>query len=487
MGWKDLRTFLAHLESQDQLVRYSDPVTPEPGLRAIGRAAADMGHTGPAVIVDNVQGYGNARIAMNVHGSWANHALMLGMPKTATLKEQFHELERRWDNYPGEVVFTEDAPCKENVVQGAELNLLELLPLHKINEQDGGFYLSKASVVTADPDQPEDLDTTNVGIYRLQVQDRDTLAMQGLPFHDVAVHIRKSEERGEPLPVAICLGVEPMLSFMSSTPMAYDQSEYKFAAAVNGIPTELTRSGNGLPVPAGAEYVLEGEILPRVRVPEGPFGEFPGSYSGTRNQVVIKIKRVTHRTDPIFESLYLGRSWSEIDTLLGLNTCIPVYRQIKETMPEVKAVNALYQHGLTTIIAMDSRLGGYAKSVAFRLFSTPHGISYCKNCILVDGDVDPFDLNQVMWAMSTRLRGSSDVMVIEPTPGMPLDPGSEPPGMGCKIILDCTTPVSPEPQLRDVMMVEPIREAAAMQQQLTALHQSLSGKGQANTDATIQE
>jgi UbiD family decarboxylase len=181
-----------------------------------------------------------------------------------------------------------------------------------------------------------------------------------------------------------------MLSFVASTPLEYAQSEYKYCAALEGAPMQLTKTTDGyLDVPATAEYVLEGELQPRVRVTEGPFGEFPGSYSGARKQVLIKVKRVTHRRDPIFENLYLGRPWTEIDTLMALNTSIPLYKQISATMPEVKAVNAIYQHGLTVIIATDSRLGGYAKSVAFRAFSTPHGISYVKNVIVVDGDVDP--------------------------------------------------------------------------------------------------
>lgn len=473
MGFRDLRTYLVKLEEEGQLIQYDKQVVPEPDIRAISRGAADMGDTGPAVMINNILGHKDAKIAVNVHGSWANHALMLDMPKTSTLKEQFYELEKRWDSYPGQIDFVDNAPCQEVVVEGDDLNLLELLPLYKVNEHDGGFYLSKASVVSVDPDEPDNLDMVNVGIYRLQVQDKQTLAMQGLPFHDIAIHMRKNEELNKPTPVAICLGVEPMLSFMASTPIAYNQSEYKYAAAINGIPTELTKASiSGLPIPAGCEYVLEGEIIPRKRIPEGPFGEFPGSYSGTRQQVEITIKRVTHRKNPIFENLYLGRPWTEIDTLMGLNTCIPLYKQIRETMPEVKAVNALYQHGLTVIIATDQRLGGYAKSVAFRLFSTPHGISYCKTCILVDGNVDPFDLNQVMWAMSTRLRGSKDVMVIEPTPGMPLDPSSEPPGMGCKIIIDCTTPFGAEPKLRDTMLVDNIPEAADMQKILTEMQQA---------------
>jgi 4-hydroxybenzoate decarboxylase len=403
--------------------------------------------------------------------------LMLGMPKTATLKEQFYELDRRWESYPGEIKWVDRPACQE-VVLDKGFNLLELLPLFRVNQHDGGFYLSKASVVTKDPDDPDSIDKENVGIYRVQVLNADTLAMQGLAFHDIAIHIRKAEERNQPLPIAVCLGVAPMLSFVASTPLEYAQSEYKYCGALDGEPLELAKTTDGfLDVPAGAEYVLEGEVLPRVRVPEGPFGEFPGSYSGARKQVVIKVKRVTHRTDPIFENLYLGRPWTEIDTLMALNTCIPLYKQIRETMPEVKAVNAIYQHGLTVIIATESRFGGYAKSVAFRAASTPHGISYVKNIILVDGDVDPFDLNQVMWAMSTRIRGAQDVIVIPGTPGMPLDPGSEPPGMGVKVIIDCTTPVAPEPPMRDVKMVDHVEEAARFRDVLAGLQSRLGGEG----------
>jgi vanillate/4-hydroxybenzoate decarboxylase subunit C len=454
MGYADLRSFLQKLEAEGQLVQYHDEIAPEPDVRALMRGAADVGSDGPAVLLDNIVGYGGRKLVVNVHGSWANHALMLEMPKTASLKEQFVELDRRWDSYPGEVCWVDDPPCREVVLEAGRFNLLELLPLCRVNEHDGGFYLSKASVVTKDPDRPDDLETENVGIYRLAVLDADTLAMQALPFHDIAIHIRKAEERNEPLPVAICLGVDPILSFVASTPLTYDQSEYAFAAALSKAPMLLTKTADGLlDVPAGAEYVLEGHIVPGVRVPEGPFGEFPGSYSGVRRQVVIKVNRVTHRHDPIFENLYLGRSWSEIDTLLGLNTCVPLYKQIRETMPEVVAVNALYQHGLTAIISVAPRFGGYAKSVAFRAFSTPHGIAYVKNCILVDAEVDPFDLTQVMWALSTRVRGESDVILIPATPGMPLDPTSDPPGMGSKLIIDATTPVAPEPPLADMHLV----------------------------------
>jgi UbiD family decarboxylase len=166
------------------------------------------------------------------------------------------------------------------------------------------------------------------------------------------------------------------------------------------------------------------------------------------------VKTITHRKNPIFENLFMGRPWTEIDYLMGLNTCVPLYKQLKETMPEVVAVNAMYQHGLTAIIATSNRFGGYAKSVAFRLASTPHGISYCKNIILVDADVDPFNLEEVMWSLSVRVRADKDVIVIPNTPGMPLDPTSFPAGMGNKFIIDATQPTAPDGLLRDTRLID---------------------------------
>lgn len=471
--YNDLREFLDALEKQGQLIRWEEEVMPEPDIRLMMRGAVDIGPSCPAILLNNIKGCKGKRLAVNVHGGWYNHAVMMGMPKTTSMKDQFYELADRWDRYPGELQYVDNPPCQEVILD--DFNLLELLPVFKVNAYDGGFYSSKATVVTRDPDDFDNVDKENCGIYRLAYLDKNTVSMQGLPFHDVAVHLRAAEERGENLPVAIVLGVDPMLSFMSSTPLNYDQSEYKMVAALNGIPMRLAKTTDGkLNVPAGAEFVLEGEIIGRERVCEGPFGEFPGSYSGTRLQVQIKVKRVTHRKDPIYENLYLGRPWTEIDTLMGLNTCVPMYKQIRETMPEVVAVNALYQHGLTVVIALNPRFGGYSKSVAMRAASIPHGISYVKNIILVDGDVDPFDLTQVMWAFSTRLRGAQDVFVIPSTPGMPLDPGSNPPGMGVKIIIDATTACHPEPKMRDTKLVDKMAESETYKKKLMEMHAKLA-------------
>jgi 4-hydroxybenzoate decarboxylase len=454
--YKDLREFLATLEEEGQLVRVKEEVNPEPDIGAAGRAASRVPN-GPAVLFEKIKGY-KGQVVTNVHGSWQNHALMMGMPKDTSTKAQFEELNRRWDKFPipPNVVTRDEAPCKQNTMS-EDINLFEVLPLYRINEQDGGFFISKASVVSGDPEFPDDFNKQNVGTYRIQVKDKDRLGIQALAMHDIAVQLEKAERKNERLPIAIALGNTPLVTFMASTPVGYSQNEYEFVGALqDGVPTDIVKADTAphLFVPAGAEVVLEGYIIPRVRVVEGPFGEFPGSYSGARLQCEVQITHITYRTDPIFENLYLGMPWTEIDYLMALNTSVPLYKQIKESFPEVVAVNAMYSHGIGVIISTKCRYGGYAKGVAMRLLSTPHGMPYSKIVIIVDEYVDPFNLEQVMWALTTRVQPSKDVTLIENAAGMPLDPSSYPAGMTTKMIIDATTPVPPEPNPRTVELLK---------------------------------
>ena len=451
MSYKDLREFLAILEAENQLVRIKEPVMPEPDLSAIGRAAPNM-ENAPAIFVEKIRGYRNS-VVLNVHGSWQNHALMLGLPKDTPVKDQFFELDKKWSSYPVKPVWVQDAPSKEAKVTD-NINIFDLLPLFRVNKYDGGFYISKALVISRDPEDPGSFEKQNVGTYRIQVKGQDLVGIQPLPFHDIAIHLRKAEEQNKPLPIAIVLGNDPVISFMASTPIEYGQSEYDFAGALKGEPVELIKSEHGdLDIPARSEIVLEGCILPRTRKIEGPFGEFPGSYSGARLQPEVKIHTITHRNNPIFENLYLGMPWTEIDYLMALNTSLPLYRQIKKDFPEVVAVNAMYTHGIGVIVSTKSRFGGYGKAVAMRLLSTPHGMSYSKIVIVVDDFVDPFRLEQVMWALTTRVRPDKDVVLIPYAPGMPLDPASEPPGMHTKLIIDATTPAAPD-KTRDTELLD---------------------------------
>jgi 4-hydroxybenzoate decarboxylase len=442
-AYQDFREFLAVLDQEKQLLRVTDPMMPEPDLAAAAAAATRLGNRSPALLFNNVAGYSDVQIAMNVHGSWANHALALGLPQDTSIRDQFFEFVRRYRMYPGELERVKSAPWQEVVID-KEINLFDILPLFRLNLGDGAFFIDKACVVSRDPDDWNNDDVENVGCYRIQVKDRNHLGIQTVPQHDIALQLAHAEARGEDLPVAIVLGNEPLIMLMAATPMLYTQLEYKMAAVMQGQPYRVVQNEKGLDIPYGSEYVLEGRILGRKRQPEGPFGEFPGYYSGCHQYPVIEVDRVLHRKNPIYESVYVGRPWTELDYLQALTTSTPVFDQLNATFPEVIAVNALYTHGLVLIVSTKVRYGGFAKSVGLRVLSTPHGLGYAKVIIVVNEDVDPFDLNQVMWAISVRVNPAGDILMLPNLSENLLDPACQPSGMVQKMIIDATTPVSPD-------------------------------------------
>ena len=442
-AYQDFREFLAVLDQEKQLLRITDTMKLEPDLAAAAAAATKLGNRSPALLFNNVAGYSDVQIAMNIHGSWANHALAMGLPQDTAIRDQFFEFVRRYRMFPGQLERVTSAPWQEVVID-KDINLFEILPLFRLNQGDGAFFIDKPCVVSRDPDDWNNDDVENVGCYRLQVKDRNHLGIQTVPQHDIALQLAHAEARGEDLPVAIALGNEPIIFLMAATPMLYTQLEYKMAAVMQGQPYRVVQNAKGLDIPYGSEYVLEGRILGRKRQPEGPFGEFPGYYSGCHQYPVIEIDRVLHRKNPIYESVYVGRPWTELDYLQALTTSAPIFEQVNQTFPEVVAVNALYTHGLVLIVSTKVRYGGFAKAVGLRVLSTPHGLGYAKVIIVVNEDVDPFDLNQVMWAISVRVNPAGDVLMLPNLAENLLDPACQPSGMVQKMIIDATTPVPPD-------------------------------------------
>jgi 4-hydroxybenzoate decarboxylase len=442
-AYQDLREFLSVLEQERQLLRITEPVSLEPDLAAAACALTKLGEASPAIHFGNIGGYTGAQIVMNVHGSWPNHALALGMDKGAPLRDQFLEFVRRFQQYPGELERVASAPWQEAVID-QDVNLYDLMPLFRLNRGDGGYFIDKPCVISRDPDDWNNDDLENVGVYRLQVKGRNRIGIQTVPQHDIAVQLAHAESRGEDLPVAIALGNEPVITLMAATPMLYNQLEYKMAAVMQGKPYRVVKTAKGLDVPWGSEYVLEGRILARQREPEGPFGEFPGYYSGCHKYPVIEIDRVSHRKNPIYDSVYVGRPWTEIDFLQAMTTSAPIFVQLSTAFPELVAVNALYTHGLIVIVSTKTRYGGFAKAVGMHVLSTPHGLGYAKIVIVVDAEVDPFDLKQVMWAMSVKVNPAGDVMILPNLSVNLLDPAGQPGGIVHKMIIDATTPIAPD-------------------------------------------
>ncbi len=466
MPYKDLRDFLMRLESEGQLLRVEKEVLLEPDIGAAACAAGEIAG-GPAILFEKIRGYDRKKVVMNVHGSWKNYALMLDLPIDTPLRQLFHELVKKSDRFPVPSQVVNHAPLKE-IILTRDINIFEVLPVFRVNDYDGGPYLSKAVVVSKDPENSEN---QNLGIYRLQVKDKDRLGIQTSPQHDIAINLRKAEELNQPLPVTVAIGNDPAITLAAGMPLQYDEDEYEMAGALRGEPTEIIRAETvDLMVPAGAEVVLEGEIIPRKRSIEGPFGEYPGFYSATMKQAEIKIKAITLRKDPIlFENLYIGKPWSEHDYLIGPITSATLYRQLKAMAPEVVSVNAMYCHGYGTIVSTKSRMAGYGKIIAAKLLATPHGLVYPKLIVIVDEDIDPFNLNEVMWALVTRFRPDRDLILIPNTPGSTLDPTGHPPGLVTRMILDATKPVQPDLPLQGLSLLTPPKEATEWVERLNLM------------------
>jgi 4-hydroxybenzoate decarboxylase len=452
---RSLRDFLELLESQGQCITWPHAVMPEPDIRNIAVAANRDMMGGPAVVFDKIRGYPGKRVVVGVHGSFANIAAVMGRPKGTGIKALFYDLAARWGDQPAELprVKPEKAPVHEVRIE-KDIDLFDLLPLYRINAYDGGFYIGKADVVSRDPEDPDNFGKQNVGMYRIQPHGPDVFTLLSAPLHDIARHIETAEREGLPLKIALMLGNHPAVTMFAATPLGYEESEYAYASRMMGAPIELTESGNGLDILAHGEMCIEAEYIHGDRLVEGPFGEFPGTYSGVRRLPAFRITAISHRKDPIFENIYVGRGWTELDTLMGLNTCVPIYAALKQDFSEVEAVNALYHHGLTAIISVKNRFAGFAKSMALRALGTPHGLMYMKNVIMVDADVDPFDLNQVIWALSVRTR-ANDIYVLDNMAGILLDPSAVVPGKGHHLIIDATSPMPPDPIGIDAEMVNP--------------------------------
>src|SRR5258705_4520101 len=168
MAYDDLREFLQALDEQGQLVRITDEVTPEPDIADAANAATRLGDNAPALYFDNITGFTSARIAMNVHGSWANHALALGLPKDTGVKAQVEEFIRLWAKFPVKPVWRDNPPWAQNTQIGKDVNIFEVLPLIRLNDGDGGFYLDKAAVVSKDPEDPAEFGKHDIGTHLIR-------------------------------------------------------------------------------------------------------------------------------------------------------------------------------------------------------------------------------------------------------------------------------------------------------------------------------
>jgi 2,5-furandicarboxylate decarboxylase 1 len=258
---------------------------------------------------------------------------------------------------------------------------------------------------------------------------------------DTGGFLSMAEQAGEPLPIAIAIGVDPLTLIASQAIVAMDQDELEVAGALHGRPLPVVRClSNGLRVPAEAEIVLEGRILPKVREPEGPFGEFTQYYGPRGDRFVIEIDVVTHRRAPIFHTI-IGGGMEHL--LLGalpreasfLTTMQRIFPNVTDVYLSRGGVGRYHLH-----VQMRKTHEGSGKNVILAAFAMHHDV---KQVIVVDEDVDIHDPQEVEWAVATRFQADRDLVLVDHCRASRLDPTSRG-GVGAKLGLDATKPLDAE-------------------------------------------
>src|SRR6204780_2303722 len=360
--------------------------------------------------------------------SWIADALGVGV---ANLLSNFRNAVR----HPLPWVEVATAPVQEVVHE--KVDLLQQLPIPKHNELDSGPYITAALLIARNPKTG----IQNVSIHRCQVSGPDRIGVLLLPRHTLH-YFRMAEEAGEALEIALAIGVHPACILASQAIAALDVDEMEIAGALLGQPVEMVKCRtNRVRVPAYAEIVIEGRILPKVREPEGPFGEFPQYYGSRANRDVIQVDAITHRNNPIFhtivgggtEHLLLGGTPREATLLEHLQRSFASVRDVRLT----RGGTCRYH----LVVKIDKASQGEPKNIIMGAFAGHYDI---KQVVVVDMDVDIDDPTEIEWAIATRFQADRDLVVISGAQGSKLDPSSDE-GVSAKMGTDATKPLSTEP------------------------------------------
>ena len=317
---KDLRTFIKQLEDKGQLRRITAPVDPDLEIAEIANRMLQAG--GPALLFENVKG-SDIPVAVNLLGTLERVCWCFGMESPQELEAIGKKLALLYQPRPpkklsqavefGKALFDvvkakpdRDLfpPCQQVVLKDDEVDLTKL-PLLRVYSGDADKVITLGLMVTRDPETK----IPNVGVYRLQLQSKNTATVQWLSVRGPSRHLRKAAERGEKLEVAIAIGVDPLLILAAATPLPIDLSEWLFAGLYSGKGVNLAKCKTvDLEVPAHSEIVLEGTITPGEVGIDGPAGDHIGYYGPTRdNAPMLRFHCLTHRKDPIYLTSFSGR------------------------------------------------------------------------------------------------------------------------------------------------------------------------------------
>ncbi len=439
---KDLRQFLKVVKDlgPDFYVEVKKPLKPKFEPCVIQEKLAKEGRF-PVIYCPQIDG-SKLPLVTNLFGSYETLGLALDVDarqvgKVEVLKEY---MKRRADTKPPQVVAASEAPVKEVILRGKDVDL-GLLPTIYHQEGDSGKYITIGSMICKDPDTG----IPNVAVYRHEVKGRDRLGCFITPVHHAAYIARRCAELGKPMEVVISIGHHPAVTSGACSSGDIHENELELIGGLLGEPLQVTPAETvDLPVLARAEIAIEGIIDPGNMGTDGPFGEFTRYYGGEASCYIVQVTAITMRQDAIYHDLDNSHREHNYGSILGNEA--NVYTVMKRAVPTVKAVHLPWS-GLCEFhvyVSIKKRIQGEGKFAGLVALSSNAEL---KLAVVVDEDVDVYDEEEVLWAVCTRVDADLDVSIIPGVAGADLDPTSydetrfKRGAMTTKMIIDATKPV----------------------------------------------
>ena len=435
---QSLRGHVQNLEQQGELIHITAEVAPHENLSALGWKTYDR--LGKASLFSNVVGFPAWRVCNQIIADRRKWAIALGLETDELIPTL---VERIKHPIRPSLVESKDAPVKEVVKIGPDADLTKI-PAMWHSENDPGPYIASGMAIIKDPETG----IRNMSIHRQQLLGPDRTGFLICPRHALRIY-QMYQGRAEPMPVAMVIGAHPAIYYASGFTSSYGLDELEIAGALLNDSIRLVKCETiDIEVPAEAELVIEGEVLPAEMTEEGPFGEATGTYAMEGSTEVFRVKAITHRLDPIFYGMQCGAPMTDTQSITGtcIETVITDHLKNVEGGLDLLDVRCLGISGLmAVVIKLRPRVEGQAKTALMAALSSPY--LHPKIAIAVDDDIDASDLRQVFWSLTTRVHAEHDVVRIPNTRIWSLDNVSDiVPGMsamyriGTKMIIDATKP-----------------------------------------------
>jgi UbiD family decarboxylase len=414
------RDFLGKMEVEKEVLHIKDEVSTRFEIAYIMK---HFDNQGPILLFENVKNH-KVKVVGNICGDRNRICKALGVSQN----ELYSHLTSAW-RCPEKPKIVADGPVKEIVEKD-----LSNVPVLTHFEKDAGPYFTSAVVYAKSVDG----EVENVSVHRLQVLDKNHLAIRLVPRHLFKLW-QMAKEAKKDLEVSISVGVHPAVILAASSPLPFGVNEFEVANTLMDGKLRLTKCEHAdAYAPADAELVLEGKISATKEVVEGPFVDITGTYDVARKQPVVEILSVMHREDYIYQALL--PSGAEHKLLMGLPHEILIWEAVSKVVPKVYAVN-LSQGGsgwLHAIISIEKQLDGDGKNALLAAFAAHPSL---KHAVVVDSDINVFDINDVEWAIATRFQASEDLIVISNARGSTLDSSADQEtGLTTKMGIDATRP-----------------------------------------------